>query len=142
MNEKDNFDIKYWGNNYFYVYPNDKQPKRSIKKRFLIVICFIGILALLPLTITFITKISFDKAKQVTLLSIPPTTEKEKTTVNQNIDKTPISKTTTAEVFNNDSYWKISKRLCGTGKFYLSVKDQNNNKPLHKGDFVSVNCTL
>lgn len=54
----------------------------------------------------------------------------------------PTSIKNEALVQNNDSYWKISKRLCGTGKFYLSVKDQNNNKPLHKGDFVSVSCTL
>ncbi|MBI4097614.1 MAG: hypothetical protein HY426_01090 [Candidatus Levybacteria bacterium] len=45
-------------------------------------------------------------------------------------------------VINNDSYWKISKRHCGSGKYYLSIREQNDAKPLYKGDFVSVNCSL
>lgn len=53
-----------------------------------------------------------------------------------------IQKTSGETVLNNDSYWKISKRHCGTGKFYLSIRDQNGGKPLYKEDFVEVSCSL
>lgn len=140
MNEKDQFDLKYWGSDYFYAYQNEKQPKRSVRKKLLIVFCFVGILALLPMAMIGLTDLNTNKVKKV---SVAPKLEpiEKKRTVNQNTESiTP--KSTITEVINNDSYWKISKRVCGTGINYLSVRDQNNGKALYKGDFVTVNCTL
>lgn len=44
-------------------------------------------------------------------------------------------------VLNNDSYWKIAKRVCGNGKLFLSISEQNEGQNLHPGDFVKVSCS-
>lgn len=44
----------------------------------------------------------------------------------------------------NDNFWKISKRVCGTGAYYLSIQQANgygNNRSLHEGDTVTVRCS-
>ena len=46
------------------------------------------------------------------------------------------------KILKNDSYWKISKRVCGKGKYYLSISGLNENKPLYRGDSVLVSCSL
>ncbi|KKR94700.1 MAG: hypothetical protein UU45_C0008G0100, partial [Candidatus Levybacteria bacterium GW2011_GWA2_41_15] len=46
------------------------------------------------------------------------------------------------KILKNDSYWKISKRVCGEGKYYLSISGLNENKPLYRGDSVLVSCNL
>lgn len=59
--------------------------------------------------------------------------------------ETPVNskaKNNYAVVLNNDSYWKIAKRVCGNGRLYLSIRDQNNGKALYKGEKVAVNCAL
>ncbi|EKD85895.1 MAG: hypothetical protein ACD_37C00580G0007 [uncultured bacterium] len=140
MNEKDQFDIKYWGGDYFYVHQNEEQPKRTVRKKLLIVFSFIGILALLPITMIGLTNLNINQAKKISVASEPQAFEKKKT-VNQNT-KAEASKTSTIEVVNNDSYWKISKRACGTGKYYLSIQAQNGGKALYKGENVTVDCSL
>jgi len=47
-----------------------------------------------------------------------------------------------AEVLKNDSYWKLAKRYCGDGKYFLSVKEANGSKALFEGDSVKVTCEL
>lgn len=140
MNEKDQFDIKYWGSDYFYVYQNEKQPKRTVRKKLLIVFCFIGILALLPITMIGLTNLNTNQAKKISVAPEPQVFEKKKT-VNQNT-KAEAHKTSTIEVINNDSYWKISKRVCGTGKYYLSIQAQNSGKALYKGENATADCSL
>lgn len=44
---------------------------------------------------------------------------------------------------NNDNFWKISKRTCGTGIYYLSIKENNGyqDRALQPGDTIVVYCT-
>lgn len=44
---------------------------------------------------------------------------------------------------NGDNFWRISKRTCGTGIYYLSIKEQNgyNDRALQPGDTIVVYCT-
>lgn len=44
------------------------------------------------------------------------------------------------EVKKNDSYWTISKRVCRTGKYFLSIQEKNYSQALHPGDMVQVVC--
>ena len=45
-------------------------------------------------------------------------------------------------VAEGDNYWKISKKVCETGKYFLSISAQNNGMSLHRGDEISTNCSL
>lgn len=81
-----------------------------------------------------------NQAKKISVAPEPQVFEKKKT-VNQNTNADAF-KTSTIEVINNDSYWKISKRVCGTGKYYLSIRAQNDGKALYKGEHVIVDCSL
>lgn len=138
MNYDSKFQIKYWGNDDYYQEP----PARSIKKKLLIVSTFVGILAIIPLLIYGLSSLS-KEGERISISKEVPAKPKE-------IVREPSVAPTKAPeknlgpqgeiVINNDSYWKISKRHCGTGRYYLSIRDQNNGKPLYKGDFVSVSC--
>ncbi len=141
MNKELDFDLKNLGEDYFYTYPVSEKPKRSIKKKLAIVVSFVGILALLPVSLAIYSN---QKPNQREAVSVAPKSFEfeNKKTVNQNTLTTDQPQTQTMEVRNNDSYWKITKRVCGTGKTYLLVRDQNNGKALYKGDFVTVNCSL
>ncbi|MEO6509241.1 MAG: hypothetical protein ABIO02_04760 [Patescibacteria group bacterium] len=44
-------------------------------------------------------------------------------------------------VKNGDNYYTISVKVCGTGKFFESIQEENNYAPLFSGDEVIVNCT-
>ena len=46
-------------------------------------------------------------------------------------------------VRNGDNFWKISKRVCGNGRYYLSIQATNGylNRSLQPGDIISVDCT-
>lgn len=139
MEKIDDFDLKNLGENYFYSYPAQEKPKRSTKKKLFIVFSFIVFLAITPAAIFGLTSINFNKAEKVSIAKDPVFENKK--TVNQNT-KSFEPESVSVEVFNNDSYWKITKRICGSGKLYLSVKDQNNGKALYIGDSVRVNCIL
>lgn len=41
-----------------------------------------------------------------------------------------------------DSFWRIAKRVCGTGKRFEFIKAQNGyrNRTLKPGDVIEVNC--
>jgi len=43
-------------------------------------------------------------------------------------------------VLEGDNYWKISKKVCGTGKYFLSIRAQNNAQDLHAGDQLVAEC--
>lgn len=45
-------------------------------------------------------------------------------------------------VVEGDNFWKISKKVCGTGKYFLSIQAQNNAQDLHAGNQLVVNCSL
>lgn len=53
----------------------------------------------------------------------------------------PVSNVVYAQ--KNDSFWKITKRFCGTGKYYKSVKRYNGygkKSTLRAGDPITVVC--
>ncbi len=145
MNNSENFELNYWGEGFRNIYTKPQEPKRSIKQKLTIVISFISVLAILPLTIFGITNLNSNNPEKVTkvvkaeLTTTPtqaPTPTRTKNVVVMGIESNRV------KVINNDSYWKITKRTCGTGKYYLSVKEQNEGKALYKGDFVTVDCSL
>lgn len=131
MNQADNFEIKYWaGSNEDLV--AEQKSKRSIKRKLSIVFSFISILAIIPVLVFGLSNLNFNQPEKVSVIQSPA----------QHPQPTPTPQILLVEVINNDSYWKISKRHCGTGKYYLSIRDQNDGKPLYKGDSVRIDCSL
>lgn len=56
---------------------------------------------------------------------------------------TPTPSVKRETVRENDNFWKITERACGTGVYYLSVQQRNGYGPeqsLHVGDIVTVEC--
>lgn len=140
MEKTDGFELKNLGNDYFYSYnAQEVKSARSTKKKLFIVFSFIVFLLITPAVIFGLSSINFNKAKKISIAKDPIFENKK--TVNQNT-KNSEPESVSVEVLNNDSYWKITKRICGSGKLYLSVRDQNGGKALHKGDFIKVNCVL
>ncbi len=139
MSYRDNFEIKYWGTDY-YSNLDPQKPKRSLRKKLFIVLGFIVVLAVLPAMVFGITNLRSHQSKKISSaaeIQPNPTPTPSKKPIEL---KTP--EITGETVLNNDSYWIISKRHCGTGKYYLSIRDQNAGKPLYKGDFVKAICNL
>lgn len=144
MENTDKYQVNYWagGENYEY---QDPKPKRSIKRKLAIVLSFILVLAVTPSLIFALSNIDFNDSPKVSLVTENKEFESgdEPTPVNLKVTieepKIPENQT---EIINNDSYWKISKRVCGDGKFYLSIQSQNGSKALYKGDTVTASCVL
>lgn len=132
MQNPDNFEIKYWAGGNDFSLQVGKSP-RSVKKKLFIVFSFVGILTIIPVLIYGLSYLQDLNTQKITIKRVEPIKE-----------IAPIQsenlKIIETEVLNNDSYYKITKRICGSGKQYLSVRDQNNGKPLYKGDFVTVDC--
>lgn len=149
MDKTTNNQINYWASIESYDYQSSK-PKRSIKRKLGIVLCFIGVLAITPSLIYALSNFNFDNPKEVSVLNSQTQTQPQKTTPEVHTvtieepkePKEPKKPANQAEIINNDSYWKISKRVCGTGKYYLSIQSQNGSKALHRGDTVTVSCVL
>lgn len=139
MNSNDDFGLKNLGQDYFYSYPVEEKPKRSIKRKLGIISAFLAILAITPSLLFGLKNINFNKNEKVSV--VKEAVFENKKTENQNTES-PKPQLINVEVLNNDSYWKITKRTCGSGKQYLSIRNQNNGKPLYKGDTVSVICLL
>ncbi len=136
----ENFEIKYWtGNNEDLAVT--QTPKRSVKRKLFIVLSFISVLAIIPVLVYGLSNYQ-KQTKKVSVIQAPSIKNEEKSRETQNFQTAPIPQTFQVKVLNNDSYWKISKRTCGSGKYYLAIRDQNNTKPLFKGDFVTVTCSL
>lgn len=134
-----NKDFKYLSKGYIY---EQEKPKRSLKRKLFIVLSFILILGITPSLIFTISELDFNSNEKV---AINPESVKD-TTVNKSPKvyevKIEEAEKNTAVVIKNDSYWKISKRICGEGRFYLSISEQNNSKALFEGDTIEANCTL
>lgn len=145
MNNSENFELNYWGEGFKNIYTKPDPNKRTLKQKLVIVISFISILAIFPITIFGITNLNSSSSEKITTA-----VKTEPTTIpTQVLTPTPIKnvvvmgiESNKVRVLNNDSYWKITKRTCGTGKYYLSVKEQNESKALYKDDFVIVDCSL
>mgnify|MGYP001572979675 CR=1 FL=1 len=139
MEKIGDFELKNLGGDYFYTYPEHRKPKRSAKGKLFIIFNFIVFLAITPAAIFGLTNINFNKVEKVSIAKDPVFENKK--TVNQNT-KIFEPESVSVEVLNNDSYYKITKRICGSGKYYLAIQALNNSKPLFKGDLVTVNCSL
>lgn len=137
MNDNSDFEINYWGNTP--DHQSSKKP-RSFKSKVLIVVCFIAILGITPTLVFGLNKIQISKSNQISSAAIPSPAVENKA---QEKLKTPTpTPTVSAQVLKGDSYWRLSKRNCGTGIYYLSIKDQNENKPLYQGNLVKISCAL
>ena len=147
MAENENFEIKYWGIDRS-LYQNPQEQKRSIRKKFFIILTFIVILVVFPVLFFGVINLELGQSKKISFTTqikpaLKPTSTPTSTPTPTPEKKPNLQKTSTdVAVQNNDSYWKISKRQCGTGKYYLSIRDQNAAKALHKGDSVEVSCSL
>lgn len=144
MSNPEKYQVNYWagGENYDYQAPK----KRSIKKKISIVLSFIFVLAVTPSLIYTLMNLDFNNGREVSVVTSniqtpiePKATEPE---VHKVFIEEPKSTENEATVINNDSYWKITKRVCGKGNNYLLIKEQNNGKALYKGDTVTVNCEI
>ena len=145
MNNSENFEINYWGEGYRSIHTLPQNPKRSAKQKLTIVISFVSVLAILPLTIFGITNLNSNSPEKLSAaVKVEPTARPTQAPTPTRVKNVVVKgiESNRVEVINNDSYWKISKRTCGTGKYYLSVKDQNGGKALYKDDFVTVDCSL
>ena len=137
MTNINDFEIKYWaGGNDFSS--QKSKSKRSIKRKLFIVFCFVAGLALAPILLFGLSNLKLNQGEKVSVIQKPVTEQPNKVTITEPEKPVVVEE----EIINNDSYWKISKRVCGTGKYYLSVRDQNNSKALYKGETVTVTCTL
>ena len=125
MTNINDFEIKYWaGGNDFSS--QKSKSKRSIKRKLFIVFCFVAGLALAPILLFGLSNLKLNQGEKVSVIQKPVTEQPNKVTITEPEKPVVVEE----EIINNDSYWKISKRVCGTGKYYLSVRDQNNSKAL------------
>lgn len=141
----DDYQINYWKGQETYHYKPAK-PKRSIKRKLAIVFSFIFVLAITPSLIYSLSSLDLSKANEISLVNskgqISPAPE---IISPQNLEVTieePKEAANQTEVISNDNYWKISKRVCGDGKYYLSIQSQNGGKALYTGDTVTASCVL
>lgn len=132
MTQTEDFSINYWGKEFDYTNPLKKHGK--IKRNLAILTLFAILLTITPVLILNINKSSLlSKKTQVsTSAKIASPSQASKIASAEN----PIQGT----VIKNDSYWKISKRYCGTGEYYLTIQDKNNFKALYENDSVTVIC--
>ena len=132
MDPIENFNINYWGKDFSYSGPQKRGS--STKKKLAIIFSFILLLVIFPSLIFSLANINLESKKEISSTAgiISPTQETIQDTSNQ----TPNEGT----VIKNDSYWKISKRYCGVGTYYLTIQEKNDSKPLFVGDKVLIDC--
>ncbi|HEX3035013.1 MAG TPA: hypothetical protein VHT73_07740 [Thermodesulfobacteriota bacterium] len=136
MTNAENYHINYWGApDPNYPTPAKKQG-RSVLRKLTIVFSFLFILTLIPAAVYGLSK-NQDNSPKVSSADLPVEITKPIPEPTKQIK--PSNRDTVHSV---DSYWKISKRNCGVGVYYLSIQQQNGGKPLHAGDSVVVNCSL
>ncbi len=137
MENIEDFHISYWGPSE--IEYSHKKNGRSIKRKLAIVLCFLFILAMLPLFTVGYSKFKNIQTEKVSEAIVPVTPTPKPT-----IEPTPTTRVTinTDIIIKGDNYWKIAKRNCGSGKFYLSVQQANGAKPLQPGDTVIISCSL
>lgn len=146
MSKIDDYQMKYWPTENIYL--QNAPKKRSVKRKLGIIASFLFVLAVTPSIILSLSNFEASKAPEISVLNNAVKTQgqaqKTKTVRESHKVTIEVPKTNSSEVvvINNDSYWKISKRACGSGQYYLSIQAQNNSKPLFKGDLVIANCSL
>lgn len=140
MDSNENFEINYWGEDFKSIYLNPQTPKRTVKQKFLIVFLFVSVLAILPAAIFGISNLNANSSKISSAIKVQ--TEPTQAPTPTPKPAIEVVESNIVEVINNDSYWKISKRVCGTGKYYLSISSQNNGKALYQGERVKVYCNI
>jgi hypothetical protein len=139
MENIEDFHINYWGQEDLNYGSKPEKQRRSTKRKLGIVLAFIFVLAMLPLFTLGYGKLKDLSAKKVSeavtpvILSPAPTASPKPTTTK--VNNTDI-------ILKGDNYWRIAKRNCGSGKYYLSVQSANNGKPLQPGDTVIISCNL
>lgn len=133
MNHIDNFDIKYWGDSFTYDFPRKK--KRTIKKKLFIVVGFLTILGITPALFFGLSNFKLNQPKKISITQTQAPKSEAQISPTQTPDKN-------ATIQRGDSYWRISKRVCGSGKYYLLIQELNGGKPLHQGDLVKISCNL
>ena len=153
LGRRKKYEYNYWGNESTYMYRSPKKPARSFARKLAIVFSFVFILAITPPLLLSISSLDLTPTKKVSLIEDSSKIKNEAPKSYPVTVELPSSEPTTSteptqadsnylEVINNDSYWKISVRSCGTGKYYLSIRTQNGAKALYKGDSVIANCTF
>lgn len=90
-------------------------------------------------------KLNLTRKTNIQKIVSPVPKEETKLTVTPSIDRKikKLAFTTSilmVTVEEGDNYWKIAKKVCGDGKYFLSLQEQNENQPLHPGDVVKVKC--
>lgn len=79
--------------------------------------------------------------------SIKTVTSSPQPTVKKGENKqisTPTKQPQQEIVRENDNFWKISERGCGTGKYYLVIQQYNNyeDRSLQVGDVIKIKCSF
>jgi len=141
MTNIDDYQMKYWPTENSYLQNTPK--KRSVKRKLGIVASFLFVLAVTPSLIFTLSNLNFEeKTPKVSVVETSTPIVNDKPEVHNVTIEEPKTNSSQVTVINNDSYWKISKRACGSGQYYLSIQAQNNGKPLHKDNTVIANCEL
>ncbi|MEK9176048.1 MAG: hypothetical protein AAB520_01250 [Patescibacteria group bacterium] len=137
MNNPKDFQIDYWKmDDYSYKTPK----KRSNKRKLLMVFLFVAVLAITPALIFSLVNLKTNTNPKISSVSIPAEPQPKAGQLDKNVPTpTPVIQDL---VEKGDSYWRLSKRNCGSGKYYTSIQNQNGGKPLHQGESVKISCTL
>lgn len=142
MEQNSEFQIKNLGKDFFYSYPVVKKNRKSLKMKLLIVFSFAINLAIFPILLYALTTHNLKVESKINTTEISRTTNPIIKTPEKQNNKLESPQVVETQVQRNDSYWKISKRICGSGRLYLSIRDQNGGKPLFFGETVLVNCNI
>ena len=137
MENIEDFHINYWGANEL-DYNKPEKKGRSMKRKLGIVLAFLFILAMIPLFTVGYSKLKDFKVQKVSELITTPTPTVSPTST----PKPTEVKSNTDIILKGDNYWRIAKRNCGSGKYYLAVQAANGGKPLQPGDTVIISCSL
>ncbi|MBI2032754.1 MAG: hypothetical protein HYT09_03885 [Candidatus Levybacteria bacterium] len=141
MDTKSNFEIKNLGN-FEEILSKPERKKRGLFLKFFATTSFLVNLTLLfALIVIALGEFQSSPNSLFSNANKP----KENVAKNTEVNKEEISTKTSKKegiVEKNDSYWKIAKRYCGSGRYYLSIQSINNFKALHKGDSVKISCNF
>ena len=118
----------------------NKEISRLIKKSEFGVGLATILLIVSSLFVTHVIKVT-PLPKTESLTSTTPLKDGEERKNREN-EKTIEAVSNYYSVLKGDSYFRITKRTCGNGKFYKFVARLNGNKALHIGDSVLVYCSF
>lgn len=102
------------------------------------ILTFIVFAALAMRTASFQTEAKNTMCKNIAHVSATNTVSLSETSI------TPFPREKTYVIQQNDNFWKISEKTCGTGKYYLAIQQRNGYdndwKALHAGETISILC--